>query len=318
MYLGTELYAAPEQYEESGMQTDMRTDIYGLGKTLQYLSRFCDPSEGLRDIIRKCIMPDPEDRYQDAKELLRELEDYEERQKKRSGRDLRRKWLKAAAVTGLLLAICLLLGPRFLGSNEKERLEEMIKTIKEKEVFTGEEEEELLNLLLPHLHEWKEEEGFEKTAFEIGMLYREYYSYGADHIAGEIASVPWFVLARRYDPIAQIYELVGRTQEMILKMEPVPFAQVRSMLVHAQEEAVTGKVLTQVCILAADSLAAGMERYRSEKVTEADMQGLLERIRSLQDGLEETYETEGDWNMVSERLAHAQAAADRVYGGDTS
>ena len=304
VYLGTELYAAPEQYEESGMQTDMRTDIYGLGKTLQYLTRFGDPSEGLRMIIRKCIRPDPDERYQDVKELLEELQQYEQIEKKRSGRDRRRKWLGTVAAAGLALAVCLLLGPHLLGVNEKERLQELIGSIEEKEVFSEEEEEELLNLLLPHLGEWKEEEGFEQTAFEIGMLYREYYAYGQDHVAGEIASVPWFVLARRYNPMARLYEMIGKTQEMIVQMEPVPFDQIRSMLVQVQEEAVEGADLTQVCTLAADCLTAGMERYRAEGVAESEVQGLLERIRSLQ----------GDQKAVAGRLALAQAAAERVYG----
>jgi len=303
VYLGTELYAAPEQYEESGMQTDMRTDIYGLGKTLQYLVRYCDPSDGLRRIIARCIRPDPDERYQDAKELLEELEQYEEIQKKRTGRNRRRKWLGAAAAAGMLLMACLFLGPRLSGDHEKEHLMEMLGTIKEKEVLTGEEEEKLLNLLMPHLREWKEEEGFEQTAFEIGMLYREYYAYGPDHAAGEIASVPWFVLARRYDPMAQVYELIGKTREMIVQMEPVPFVQVRSLLAHAQEETVTEPLRIQICTLAADSLRAGMEQYHAEGVTAQDIQGLLDRIGSLQDAPEEP-----------ESLVLARAAAERVYG----
>ena len=86
------------------------------------------------------------------------------------------------------------------------------------------------------------------------------------------------------------------------------------MLVQAEEEAVTGTVLAQVCTLAADSLAAGMEGYCTEGVTLQEVQGLLERIRSLLGSIEETYDTARDRKMISDRLALAQAAADRVYG----
>ena len=81
LLLGTKGYAAPEQ--EGLAQTDERSDIYSLGVTLYHLLtgisprealgfkplRQIDPqfSEGLEIIIRKCVMPDPKDRYQSGK-----------------------------------------------------------------------------------------------------------------------------------------------------------------------------------------------------------------------------------------------------------
>ena len=87
LLLGTKGYAAPEQ--EGLAQTDERSDIYSLGVTLYHLVsgispreafgfkplRQIDPllSEGLEMIIGKCVMPDPIDRYQTARQLLEDL-----------------------------------------------------------------------------------------------------------------------------------------------------------------------------------------------------------------------------------------------------
>ena len=90
--LGTEGYAAPEQYGGHG-QTDARTDIYNLGATLYQLItgqyprlyemrpiRYWNPalSSGLEEIILKCTQIMPEDRYQSCEELLYDLEHYNE------------------------------------------------------------------------------------------------------------------------------------------------------------------------------------------------------------------------------------------------
>ncbi len=92
--LGTQGYAAPEQYGGQG-QTDARTDIYCLGATLYHLLtghnpaeppyeirpiRGWDPSlsQGLETILLKCTNKNPEERYQNCTELLYDLEHYEE------------------------------------------------------------------------------------------------------------------------------------------------------------------------------------------------------------------------------------------------
>lgn len=92
--LGTKGYAAPEQYGGHG-QTDVRTDIYGLGATLYHLLTGHNPgdppyelypirhwnpnlSSGLEEIILKCTQKNPEDRYQSCGELLYALEHYRE------------------------------------------------------------------------------------------------------------------------------------------------------------------------------------------------------------------------------------------------
>lgn len=92
--LGTQGYAAPEQYGGQG-QTDARTDIYCLGTTLYHLvtgHNPCEPpydiypirqwnpnlSGGLEKIIIKCTQRNPSDRYQSCAELLYDLEHFEE------------------------------------------------------------------------------------------------------------------------------------------------------------------------------------------------------------------------------------------------
>ncbi len=97
--LGTQGYAAPEQFGAG--QSDERTDIYGLGATLHYMITGENPrkryrseflpvcqirpeiSEGLEQIIEKCLQRDPEKRYQSCREVWFALEHYQELDSKR-------------------------------------------------------------------------------------------------------------------------------------------------------------------------------------------------------------------------------------------
>ena len=89
--LGTRGYAAPEQY--GGAQTDVRTDIYGLGMTMYNLITGKDPTNSkfsnipvcqvnpnlpkrLEYIISKCTKLKPEERYQNCNELMADLNNY--------------------------------------------------------------------------------------------------------------------------------------------------------------------------------------------------------------------------------------------------
>jgi len=88
-YIGTRGYAAPEQY--GAAQTDVRTDIYGLGVTLYHILTGKSPKEppfeirpirefdeglsvGMEYIIEKCTKPNPSQRYQSVEELMEALE----------------------------------------------------------------------------------------------------------------------------------------------------------------------------------------------------------------------------------------------------
>jgi serine/threonine protein kinase len=85
--LGTLGFAAPEQYKKQ--QTDHRADIYSLGAMIFYLlskGNYYDPEEmplahtrpelptSFVRIIQRMTMEDPQDRYQSALEIRRELE----------------------------------------------------------------------------------------------------------------------------------------------------------------------------------------------------------------------------------------------------
>ncbi|RGW50990.1 MULTISPECIES: serine/threonine-protein kinase [Megamonas] len=67
-YLGTRGYAPPEQYGFA--QTDIRSDIYALGITLQKLQ---PKNKQLQKIIKKAIKFDPDRRYQSVNEILQEF-----------------------------------------------------------------------------------------------------------------------------------------------------------------------------------------------------------------------------------------------------
>lgn len=92
--LGTLGYAPPEQFGSMG-QTDARSDIYALGKTLLYFVTGVSPKEfkgdmrsknpkitwRLEEIIRTCTNVNPEKRYQNCEELLRALNGGHEKKK---------------------------------------------------------------------------------------------------------------------------------------------------------------------------------------------------------------------------------------------
>lgn len=79
VFMGTESYAAPEQYGFG--QSDETTDIYALGVTLNYMLTGKNIREyvyggDLGRIISKCTRIDKKDRFRNVSELMRELTDY--------------------------------------------------------------------------------------------------------------------------------------------------------------------------------------------------------------------------------------------------
>lgn len=94
VYIGTRGYAAPEQY--GGGQSGVTTDIYSFGVTIFHLltgespNRFpfglklpeyynADISHRMLQIISKCTRYNPEERYQSAHEIKRDLEGLEKK-----------------------------------------------------------------------------------------------------------------------------------------------------------------------------------------------------------------------------------------------
>lgn len=83
--MGTRGFAAPEQYTER--KPDIRSDIYGIGKILHFLiygtvsaaKKAEIPSntggwEALINIMNKCLQKEPDKRYENVKDVLRDLE----------------------------------------------------------------------------------------------------------------------------------------------------------------------------------------------------------------------------------------------------
>lgn len=77
---GTKGFAAPEQYaaglSQSNLQIDERTDLYSLGKLIEYLihEKCAEPaSKSLQRLVRRCVNPKPSKRYQNANHLKKDL-----------------------------------------------------------------------------------------------------------------------------------------------------------------------------------------------------------------------------------------------------
>lgn len=72
--LGTDTYAPPEQFGYS--QTDVRSDIYSLGSVLDEVTKELTISEGLRAVIAKATMFNPDHRYANIDALAEALKTY--------------------------------------------------------------------------------------------------------------------------------------------------------------------------------------------------------------------------------------------------
>ncbi len=121
--LGTRGYAAPEQFGGHG-QTDARTDIYCLGATLYHLLTGRSPakapyeirpvrewnpslSAGLEEIITKCTMRDPADRFSSCEELRYALMHHRERDRGFRSRTICKiSAFAAASVISVIAGIC--------------------------------------------------------------------------------------------------------------------------------------------------------------------------------------------------------------------
>lgn len=99
---GTDGFAAPEQYDKEAL-LDGRTDIFGLGATMYYLisgvkyslplwkSRVPGCPEYLNGIIHTCVQALPERRYQNCRQLQREM--IRQKRKREAGRWRCKLWM---------------------------------------------------------------------------------------------------------------------------------------------------------------------------------------------------------------------------------
>lgn len=137
--LGTWGYAAPEQFGIG--QSDIRTDIYGLGITLYQLLTGEDPSsrpyiilngekcpyisDGMRSVVGKCIRPEPSSRYEDCLSLIRDLEAVRTGEGKRADRERKKLWILALLFSASLVLGLTGKGIKSYGRSQKEYLSQL-------------------------------------------------------------------------------------------------------------------------------------------------------------------------------------------------
>ena len=317
VYLGTVRFAAPEQFEEYGAQTDMRTDIYGFGKTLEYMAYFCGELSPEADaLIDRCIEEDPENRYQSGEELLNALEEIRHFGKHIDvGKILFRSLLSLSAIAVLFFAVRRQL-PSGAGSSW-QKLDQLLDSIRSDGSFSVQEEEQLLNLVMPHLDQWKETEGFEQKAFEIGELYWSCYEYGAGTAAEALS---WFELAGETDETAGLYRDLARFRFSMEQADHLEnpkgfFQKTLELLISLVRQAasLTGRdqLKAQICQAAADSLTADIYQYRSDGADRADAELLLAETGKLLDSLDGLPGTKKE--QIQEKLERAGRAVRQVY-----
>lgn len=127
--MGTKGFGAPEQMRKRSPVADQRSDIYSLGATMYCLLTGRTPSMeimqehpvresnptvsiGLENVIKRCVEPDPNNRYQSAAELLYALEHYNEEDA--SFKKKQRKKLRLFIATTVLAGVMLVAGAGFL------------------------------------------------------------------------------------------------------------------------------------------------------------------------------------------------------------
>lgn len=133
-HIGTHGYAAPEQYGSN--QTDARSDIYSLGVTIYHAITGKSPleppyellpirqinphlSEGLETIIARCVKVDPNQRYQSASELLRDINSIHTMNRSYKARKMKQKIAVIAVI--LVLAAGGFAGAQYYQSLQDEK-----------------------------------------------------------------------------------------------------------------------------------------------------------------------------------------------------
>lgn len=146
--LGTRGFAAPEQ-KKKGLPYDLRSDIFGIGRTLYYMLTGLNPSVlnenltpirevnpsisvGLEKVVNKCMEPDVNNRYQSVEEVLYDLQNYDKLDQNYIKRLRRKVNLVSGLFLGSLFLLCLSVVPFLLESSRKNNEYNTLLSIAEK------------------------------------------------------------------------------------------------------------------------------------------------------------------------------------------
>ena len=103
--MGTFGFAAPEQY--GFMESDARSDVYGLGATVEFiLDKTGVEDRTLRKIVKKCKEFSPKDRYQSMAELRRVVSKFvPDRERRKPDYSVKGRALSSAGIPGAEIII---------------------------------------------------------------------------------------------------------------------------------------------------------------------------------------------------------------------
>ena len=357
--LGTWGFAAPEQVIKGGV-LDIRSDIFSFGRTCYTLLTGVIPPKGknvklkpIREInssvsvgferfLNKCMEEDPDKRFQNFSEVLRDLAVVD----KDNGKYKFFQWFKMIFSTALLVLAIVFTVRGIVGiknesqTAEKEYLNalevarksdkiedwgtaiqlfpdrldpyfEMIEAIKEDGVFSPEEEEVLLNTISPVAQDIQEDAKYPKLSFAIGEMYWLYLN-------GDTKAGKWLYDAGDNNETAKILfnltEFNRNLRSAVLEgKDNGLYQEYFSNLTKAR------KVDNKVIQLAADSafvdcVSSYSVKLRKDNVSKEDIIKVLNEIKSQREGTKaENKVQEGYLKNINDKLESAFRSVEVAY-----
>lgn len=300
--LGTADYASPEQFEG---RSDVRSDIYALGRTLME----CMPktargskTSGLLRILKRCTQPNPIRRYQTARALYKALERLEKRRERS-----RIKFLAAGFLSFFLLASILAAGRGGKEGNpvpEEPFAEKSLQALEE-EPDSSSFKEQIGEILSRKDISWKDLSSFltqfseynqtltiEKERAENAIFMAEIFLSYENHLDGALKKAA--VLLRREEAVWNRKENevdMGDREECLLMLSAI-------FRMLGKREAQNREVYYRKSIDYAEEYL-GVDGAREEKTLYgrkvADMASMLEEIGSMQEARKYYLQWERDY-----------------------